>query len=90
MMVVLTDGSTTTEVTIEEIIIVIEILMDEAVAIEMENVAAAIDVNMMTEVGIAKIETETEIAPIAVLNEGGINFAEKIGGKAVMVNCSGE
>jgi hypothetical protein len=77
MMAVLIDGSTTTEVAIVEITIVIEILMDEAVAIEMENVAAVIDVNMMTEVGIAKIETETEIALIAVPNEGGINFAEK-------------
>lgn len=75
MTTVLTDGSTTTEVATVETTIVIEILMDEAVAIEMENVAAVIDVNMMMAADIER--TETEIVLNAVPNEGGINFTEQ-------------
>jgi hypothetical protein len=73
MKTVLIDGNTTTEVTTVGNTIVIENMMDEVVAIVMENVEAVIDASMMMEVDIEKIETE--IVLIAVPNEGGINFA---------------
>ena len=73
MKTVLIDGNMTTEVTTVGITIVIENMMDEVVAIVMENVEAVIDASTMMEVDIERIETE--IVLIAVPNEGGINFA---------------
>jgi hypothetical protein len=73
MKTVLIDGNMTTEVMTVGNTIVIENMMDEVVAIVMENVEAVIDASTMMEVDIERIETE--IVLIAVPNEGGINFA---------------